>query len=191
MAHSVHILITHRFHSNNLILAKAVILSETKLAIGESNNFPRTFSRHKPRMTNSNSTTISTTGSSSTPHRSTKLKSKPALKVPQSSSIIHTPRKSKRIISSSSSSIPLPPKTVTPLRSFDHLSNSIEFQHHGTNSVNGTCLFGTHNDVPENVKKVYRIINAKTGRIGGNGAGGPIYGELVSDIYVCSFIWVC
>ena len=28
------------------------------------------------------------------------------------------------------------------------------------------------------VKKVYRIINKSTGKIGGNGSGGPIYGEL-------------
>ena len=62
---------------------------------------------------------------------------------------------------------PSPP--ILPRRQFGHQSKS--------------------DDVPANVDKVYSIIK-KQCRLGGNGSDGPIYGELVSDIYVCSFIWV-
>jgi hypothetical protein len=62
---------------------------------------------------------------------------------------------------------PSPP--ILPRRQFGHQSKS--------------------DDVPANVDKVYSIVK-KQCRLGGNGSDGPIYGELVSDIYVCSFIWV-
>ncbi len=40
-------------------------------------------------------------------------------------------------------------------------------------------IFQSSEIIPENVRRVYKIVHKRTGTIGGNGAGGPIYGELV------------
>lgn len=69
-----------------------------------------------------------------------------------------TPRKSRRISTSTAANLNL----ITPQK--QQLRRSI---------------FQSSEIIPENVRRVYKIVHKRTGTIGGNGAGGPIYGELV------------
>eukprot|EP00814_Leptocylindrus_danicus_P017398 CAMPEP_0116034956 /NCGR_PEP_ID=MMETSP0321-20121206/20007_1 /TAXON_ID=163516 /ORGANISM="Leptocylindrus danicus var. danicus, Strain B650" /LENGTH=362 /DNA_ID=CAMNT_0003511549 /DNA_START=18 /DNA_END=1106 /DNA_ORIENTATION=- len=96
--------------------------------------------------------------------------SAPRAAIKQTAELLETPRK-KRLSSA---------RIVTPSRSRSVTSIQRQDSSEEVPSFSLGC-FGKHNyqnEVPENVKKVYKIINAKTGRIGGNGHGGAIYGEL-------------
>jgi len=72
-----------------------------------------------------------------------------------------TPRKSRRISSTTIGTAN--PNLITPQKQQPRRS-----------------LFQSSEIIPENVRRVYKIVQKRTGTIGGNGSGGPIYGELVS-----------
>ena len=78
-----------------------------------------------------------------------------------------TPRKSRRINTSTAANLNL----ITPQKQQVRRS-----------------IFQSSEIIPENVRRVYKIVHKRTGTIGGNGAGGPIYGELVRVVVqICHF----
>jgi len=65
------------------------------------------------------------------------------------------------------------PRCTTDANDTKGESNKSGRSHHWMGTGTSTTI-----QVPTNVRKVYTAINKMTGRIGGNGSGGAIYGEL-------------